>query len=300
MERLIDPVIADLQCEHADALVKGRAWHARRIRIAGYVAFWKVAAIDLVRASTHALTTPYDGAIGRTIRFSSLATTALTLVFMGPMWKLLWHSGHRVAMFLALVPQGASVALPIGVVFGILCGLRGREATPRVRHAIVGLTIVSSLAMIVIVGWILPASNQVFREVMAGRPLAKGMNELTLVELASEQALKRQWIVGGTARRAFELHFRLALAFAPLALGLFALGIATARREAAGIPAVSVIALTSCFAYYWLLSVARHALPYGDRLPPPVAAWLPNLAFLAMALLLSRRSAAMQTQESHP
>ena len=72
-----------------------------------------------------------------------------------------------------------------GVVFGVLCGLRGRIATARDRQAIVGLTIASSLAMIVFVGWILPVSDQVFRELTFGGPVARGTNELTIAELAS-------------------------------------------------------------------------------------------------------------------
>jgi hypothetical protein len=285
MERLIDPVIADLQCEHADAVVHRRVWHARWIRMAGYVAFWKVAAIGIGRVSTGALITPQDATIGRTIRFSGIATTVLTLVFMWPpVWTSFSHPGHRVAIFLALVPQAMSVALPMGIVFGVLCGLRGRVATTRVHRTIVGLTIVSSLVMIGIVGWVLPASNQVFREIAAGRAVARGMNELTLAELSSEQALGRRWVLGGTARRAFEFHFRLALGCAPLALGLFALGVATARRRASRIPTIGVIALASCFGYYWLLYVARQDV--SVRAPAIVAAWVPNVVFLACGLLL--------------
>ena len=43
IERLIDPAIADLQCEHADAVRHGRLWRARRVRVAGVIAFCKVA-----------------------------------------------------------------------------------------------------------------------------------------------------------------------------------------------------------------------------------------------------------------
>lgn len=273
MERLVDPVLADLQCEHAEAVAHRRVWHARWIRVAGYFVFWKVAAIGIGRASTGALITPLDGAISRSIRFSGLATTALTLVFMWPpVSNSLSHSGHRLAIFLALVPQAMSVALPMGVVLGVLCGLRGRVATSRVQLAIVLLAIVCSLAMFVNVGWILPASNQVFREIAAGRPVARGMNELTLAELAEKDI--------------FQFHFRLALAFAPLALGLFALGVAAATRRTSNALLIGVIALGSCFAYYVLLYWSR--LDIGGHFPAIVAAWSPNFVFLAVALLLLR------------
>ena len=42
MERLIDPVLADLQREDADAAGRGQVWHRRGLRIAGTLAFWKV------------------------------------------------------------------------------------------------------------------------------------------------------------------------------------------------------------------------------------------------------------------
>jgi hypothetical protein len=292
MERLIDPAIADLQSEHADALAHGRVWGARRVCFAGYLAFWKVAAIGISRASSRALLAPHESAFGRTVRFSVLATTALTLVFIwAPVWNSLPHPGHRLAIFLALVPQALSVALPMGVVFGVLGGLRGRIATPRDRQAIVGLAVASTLAMIVFVGWILPASNQVFREATFGGPLARGINELTIAELASGQLTRGRILVWGTlSRRVFEFHYRLALAFAPLVLGLFALGVAGARRRVSNVAGVGALALVSCFAYYTLLYYARTAyyarVDARNPYPAIVAAWEPNLAFLASALLL--------------
>jgi hypothetical protein len=303
LERLIDPVIADLQHEHEAAIRRGLVWRGRWIRLAGYCAFWKVAAIGISRATSRALIAPHDGAIGRTIRFSGLATTALTLIFMWPaVWNSLSHPGHRLALFLALVPQALSVALPMGIVFGVFCGLRGRVVTARVRMTIVGLTIVSSLAMIVFVGWILPVSNQVFREVMFGGPVAPGTNELTIVELW-HAAQDRIVIPVITGRYAFEFHFRLALGFAPLALGLFSLGMATAKRSASGILTVNAFALVSCLAYYTLLHYAR--LTYYARLDirdhslAIVAAWGPDLAFLAMASVFIRGPLVTRTQEPY-
>jgi hypothetical protein len=289
MARLIDPAIADLQHEHDDSIRRGLVWRSRWVRLAGYLAFWKVAAIGISRASSRALIARHEGAIGRTILFSGFATTMLTLLFIGPpAWNSLSHHGHRLAIFLALVPQALSVALPMGVVFGVLCGLRGRVATPRVRQAIVGLTIVSSLVMIVFIGWILPISNQVFREVTFGGRLARGTNELTIVELWHE-ARNRVVIPVITSRYAFEFHFRLALAFAPLALGLFSLGIATARRKAFGMLTIGAFALVSCFAYYTLLYYTRltyYARPdVRDHSSAIVAAWGPNVAFLLAAFL---------------
>ena len=290
LERLIDPLLADLRHEYADAVRRGERWRGRWIRLAGCIAFWKVAAIVLGRASTREWSTADRSAIGRTIRFSGLATTALTLFFMlPPVWKSLWHPGHRVLLFLALVPQAIPVALPMGVVFGVLCGFRGGGVTPRVRQTIVGLTIVSSLAMIVILGWVLPVGNQTFREVtfaaVSGAErvrIARGMNELSLGELWSLDP--------------YQFHFRLALAFAPLALGVLTLNIATARPRASRHVVIGLNSLAICLGYYILLYAARPFAPGRDelahsyRLAGVVAAWGPNLIVVAMGLLLHLRT----------
>lgn len=294
MERLIDPAIADLQCEHGEALRRGHVWRSRWIRLAGYIAFAKVAVVALSRGSTRTVRDwagADDRALSRTVLFSFIATLAWSLVFMlPPVWDSLSQPALRGRIVLWLVPSSMSVALPMGVVFGILAGVRGRPITPRVRRAITLLTIGCSIVMVGHVGWILPAANQAFRELMFGGPLTRGTNELRLGELW-QLAQDRVVIPLTVNRRAFEFHFRLALAFAPLALGLFALGVAAARRRASGVLGIGVIAFVSCFAYYTLTYFARFEMYFApfevsEHVPAIIAAWSPNLVFLALALLL--------------
>jgi len=294
MERLIDPVIADLQCEHAEAIERGQVWRSRGIRVTGYFAFAKVALVALSHESLlvwRDRAAADDRALGRTMLFSTIATIVWTLVFIGPGLRTAW-SVNKLGTWLVwyLVPQALQVALPMGVVFGILAGARGRPVTPRVRRSVTLLTIGCSIAMIVHAGWILPAANQAFRELMAGRVIARGTNELRFGELW-QLAQDRVVIPLIANRRAFDFHFRLALAFAPLALGLFALGVAAARRRASGVLGIGAIAFVSCFAYYTLTYFARFEMYLGpfevsEHVPAIVAAWGPNLAFLAAALLL--------------
>jgi hypothetical protein len=113
------------------------------------------------------------------------------------------------------------------------------------------------------------------------------------------------------SRRTFEFSLRLAEAFEPLALGLFALGIATARRRASSAPAIGLIALVSSFSFYSLSYWARSYWMYWDRLhwtrtdigfaSAISAAWGPNLVFLAAALLLwkTRRREPSAADPSH-
>jgi hypothetical protein len=276
LERLIDPVIADLRREQADALRQGQPWRARAVRAAGYVAFVKVAAFAASRGSRLAVRDAAradDRAIGRTVLFSLAAMLAITAVFVVPPLSHS-HDGHvgdlpRLIWY--LLPQALAVSTPIGVVLGILMGLRGRTVTTRVRRTIAGLAILATIATIVNTGWVMPEGNQAFREFFAGRRILRGTNELTFGQLAATDMS--------------QFHDRLSLACAPLALALFCLGVARIRRERYGAIVTALFGLTICFAYYVLmLDFRRHGA--GDLLPAVVSAWLPNVAFLAAASLL--------------
>ena len=291
LERLIDPVIADLQCEYSEAAGRGQIWRGRWALVNGYLAFWKVVAIGMGGAATRTLITAHAGAVGRTIRFSGIATTVIVGILVWPPLRMMRYpaSGKTALLIVYLLPQALSLALPMGLVFGVMSGLRGRVPTRRSKRAIALLVLATCIAALVIDGWIVPAGNQAFRELSFGGPLARGVNELTLVQLW-QSAQDRFVIPAIKSRRTFEFHFRLAQAFAPLALGLFSLGMATARRRASSVPAIGIIALASCFAYYSLLYWAQL---YWARIdiefvPAIAAAWIPNLVFLVSALWLWR------------
>ncbi|MCU1382180.1 MAG: hypothetical protein JWL71_877 [Acidobacteria bacterium] len=307
MERVIDPLIADLQCEHDEAVSRSQLWRGCWIRIAGCIAFWKVAAIVTARSSTRELSAADHGAVRRTIRGCAIATTVTVGLLE---WPVL-HSPQSIfgnppllrllLIPLYLIPQALAVALPMGLVFGVLCGLRGQAVTTRPRRLITLLLLLCSIVMLAHDGWLLPAANQAFRELAAGRPLSRGMNELTIGELGlHEGAALLRWIGPEAARfLKFEFHSRLALAFAPLALGLFSLELATRRRGQYGAFAASLMTLASCFAYYVLLYNARycvllydHRAEIAGRLPAAVAGWAPNLIFAGAALALHLRTRA--------
>jgi hypothetical protein len=282
LERLIDPLLADLRHEYADAVRQGLRWRSRWIHLAGCIAFWKVSAIALGHASTRVRTLGDGDALGRTIRFAGLATAAMAGL-------LVWVSLRQIRFPIAgsigilgvyLLPQALAVALPMGLVGGVLGGLRGRVFSRRSGLWLVWLFLAASVAALWIDGWLLPAGNQAFRQLtfylMSGEHgvLRRGLNELTVVELASTDR--------------FQFHFRLALACAPLVLGVFSLTIATARRGRYGAPTIVAVAAASWFAYNTLLDTARASATGGYL--PVTAAWMPNLAFVALTLLLQLRT----------
>jgi lipopolysaccharide export LptBFGC system permease protein LptF len=236
--------------------------------------------------------------------FSLVAVTALTALLSWPPLSISRRGGSGTPFWLVLylLPQALAVTIPLGLVFGILLGLRDRTSTTRVKWTITALAIGCSAAAFIIVGWLMPAANQAFRETLFalingfdGRP-QRGMNELTLGDL---RLLARDRVVIPliASRRAFDFHARLALAFAPLVLGLFALGVSSARRRAVGFLTVGVFGLAGCFAYYSLMYYSRAVMYFApfevsEHVPPIVAAWIPNLVFLAMTLFLIRRPLA--------
>ena len=302
MERLIDPLIADQQHEYAEAIRRGDAWRRRWVRITGCIAFWKVATMVLGRALTEDVTRSDNGSIGRTIRFAGIATTLITaLLVWVPLRQVLatLHLGNDsfIRLTVYLVPQALCVAIPIGMVFGLLSG---GARTRRSRHLSILLMAGVSLTTLLLLGWLLPEANQAFRETMfalingfEGR-LARGTNELSLGGL--RELMRDPFVMPLIAsRRAFDFHSRLALAFAPLALGLLALGVSAVRRRAAGVLTVGVLGFAACFVYYELIDSSR-ALMYrapfavSEHVPPIIAAWIPNLACLVAALLLHLRT----------
>jgi lipopolysaccharide export LptBFGC system permease protein LptF len=146
----------------------------------------------------------------------------------------------------------------------------------------------------------MPAGNQAFRELSAGRHVMRGPNELTLIEIASNNPSKLVW--GGMTSRhvAYYFNSRLALAFAPLALDLFSLSVIRVSRRRRGVPTMALAASTAAFGYFALMYYCRRTVLYGDWWSPMFAAWAPDLAFLGIALLLFLRPRDIGTRELGP
>ena len=292
MERVVDPALADLQREHGEAIRRRQLWRSRWIRLAGYSAFWKVLAITAARHPRRELSAPGDRAVSRTVRFSVVAVVAISVLLLYPALRTYSRGavGPMPLLGFYLIPQVLVTTIPVGLTFGILSGLRGRMATPRVKRSVAALALVCFIATFVLAAWTMPAANQAFRELMAGRRLApRGFNEMTLGELARTPA-QNIWIVSSSANRlAFEFHYRAALAFGPLALGPLAMAVTGAWRGAHRVRGVLAAGSLIGIAYLILLSWARQYGFDADQQARAVVAWIPNLVFLVITLLLFRR-----------
>jgi lipopolysaccharide export LptBFGC system permease protein LptF len=287
MERVIDPAIADLQREHADAIAQGEAWRARRIRVAGTIAVWKVFGVHAVwRAIPVARewAAADEGAMGRTVAFS-LASIAIVMVSLAllPFYAVLQIADDGRAylpvtadevgwLALYVLPQALPLAVPIGFATGIGCALRGRRATVRVRRSIVVIAIGCSLLMLAVMTWVVPVANQAFRELVMHRTLPRGSNELTLAELRS-------------SGRQYEYHGRIACSLGTVIVGLFAFTASAITRGRARSIAIGTVGAV----VYWCGYVLLTAPALNGSIPPLIAAWTPNAVFaLVTAAMMSR------------
>jgi hypothetical protein len=297
VERIVDPLLADLEMEYADAIQHGRLWRSRWILILGYFAFLKTIALcqaGEVMRGTRAWTIEDREALSRALKFSAAASVLATLALVLPpvMNARLGLSHPR--MFVYLVPQAIVLAVPIGFTLGIFLGLRGRTLSARSTGTVLACAIFCSCACLATLARILPSANQKFREAVFGQtqggvPVMKGLNELTLGELSERlRSSSRTGLIDWDPRvLAYSYHMRWALSCATLVLALFAL--AMVRRIVARW-AVALAAVCACFGYYVLMWIGR-AGALQEALPAFVGAWLPNAVFALVWLALMAATA---------
>src|SRR5215467_13136149 len=271
MDHLIDPVVADLQLEYAEATRSGRMWRGRWVRLAGYVAFARVTT--------------------RTLRAFLALTFATTLLMELPP---LTRFGMKfvVPSLVYLAPQALVLAVPMALTLAIAWA--GRRA-PRTRQSIRGTIAagaVCSMLSFVILAWLVPPANQAFRVAAAheaglASPSPPGPSEMTIGELRKEM---KRWTAIHTRWREleFQYYFRWAFGFAslPLALLMTALRRRSVRRQF-----MLVGAVASIVGYYVLMFFGRliffgHVVESGI-LQAVVGAWMPNLVTVLMAAVIA-------------
>jgi hypothetical protein len=194
MERVIDPLLADLQMECADANRSGRVWRSRWTLIAGHVVFLKTVAFceaENVMTLFRGWTADDIAALKRTLGVSVAAITVTTVVLeMPPLLNSPFVLSNPKTI-LYLIPQALVLAVPMGFTVGVFYGLRGRIVSLRSMGAVLACAIFFSLACLAMLAWILPWANQEFPQMVLrhvsghdGVVAMKGFNELTLGDLS--------------------------------------------------------------------------------------------------------------------
>ena len=282
VERLVDPIVADLQMEHA-ALGEKNVWRRRRLRLSTYVAFWKALSLHVVLAVAQPAP---DGArlrraVGVSLLVLALSTAALTMPPLLDYSALPGDWGFRALLVLLMIPQALPVSIPAAACIGILYAMRAHRATRRDFYGVMMFTVLASTVVWAVIEWAVPGANQAFRELvyaeLTGRRvhLEPGLNELGFTALGrrTDAAAVRHY------------HLMWALSFAPISLGIFALSLAPRIR---GARAAATLALTLPVLYYAALLVSDSYLP-GRAAAPILLVWAPNALFLAAAIGLRPR-----------
>lgn len=310
MARVIDPAVADMQVEYATARARGQSIRGLRIWIAGHYALGKVLTlhgsargIDMVSN----MTVEDRRSIVGTVVWSLVTMAIVTAVLMAdPLRSEIPRNPENAwTLALLLVPQALPVSIPVGLVVAILQVLRHGTLTRASRTVILGLAAALCLGSFAIMGWLIPETNQAYRQMVFHRIveenrvsyrgdeiIARGPGELPIFELrraiAREKAgLSPEYGGRSVSQRSLELtyYMRWALAFAPLVLTLFALAVATRLTRSRALR--WFVACAVVLGYWTIYFVGDRGLNW-DRSLPMFVAWAPNIAILILTAALAK------------
>jgi len=300
MDRLIDPVIADLQAESELAATTA---HKTRVWILGQIAFFKVV---ICNAAGQLIRMPHDDDRAAMVRaaatFVAIAATCTVLLTAVPYVNFVWGTHpHSAILALYLIPQALPLSIPVALTVAVFLEFRNTPSHWRARLLVVVFALLSCAMSFALLSRIIPANNQQFRVSLARHAVFKGPSELRLDEL--HQLLARRGDQAATLaasdRRNFSRAYytRWALVWAPLALSTFALALVNRRRR--GRLASVLVGFATIAGYYALMYAARQ-LEAGGTLPPAGAAWGANVVFFLLTLVLMRPAGPWQAAHKGP
>jgi hypothetical protein len=311
IERLVDPILADVELEYRDQALSGRVWLARWVLVRGYAGF--CSAVALHAAHVYASAWRHDDAAKQTLRISVGAFVVVTFAFVLPPLLTAPMYTRYPDLAIYLVPQAIPLSMPIALSF-IACGWSRRANGRGMLRRVFVLGVAGALMSLATLEWLVPAGNQAWRVGISRRlaeaghsvppTILRGINERSLSELA---ALVRKTtplrpfsateyekisadlrdLTAGTSNgrdlTAHDLqlafHARVAMCFATAALSLLA--VAAARALARRSLARTVFAgLVLLYAFAW-----DGVAAIANTLPPAASAWLPNAAVVSVSIV---------------
>jgi len=193
---VFEPLIADWQREWRDA-----AGFARfGVRIRGGSALL----LSMIAASPNVLFAPWPAnTLRRVMTRVTIWTTVVTALMLMPFvidLKGRVNVGVFLYLLVLLLPQAAALAFPLAITTIVDVIRTAPRPTREERIAAVRFAIAACSLMLVLAGWVYPASNQHFR-VTASRPvhgtsigpgLAPGLRELSIFYLSRDESLKSE------------------------------------------------------------------------------------------------------------
>ena len=282
MERLIDPVIADLQAEYAAAIRSGNMWKSGWVLTAGYIAFVKVFLLCGVLGTRRGWRdfSPDEQRDLTRILWRAAVVTGIATVLVGLPTLMRLRQYVLIAnaspglLIVYLVPSLLALSLPTGLAIAVAAGSGMRSR--RLIAVLYVAALLASVASLVNVAWVTPMANQLFRVEVMGRPVPRGQRELSLTELS------------GSAGARFAFHARLSLAAAPLTFATFGLVAATRRWRRRSAILAAVIAAVS----FVVVLMTGGSFSDGGLLPPRLTAWLPQVLLASATILIARLPSA--------
>jgi len=280
MDRLIDPMIADLQHEHA-ATTTG-SWERCWILAKGYAAFLKVLIICLAVETAGTLQAlSSETAVRRGLASACVAMFLLSgLLTTPPFVQSLSRGNQMVWLLLLLLPQALPLSLPVSLLVGVVYGLRGRTPTRMIRRTVLLVGVVGSLASFATINWLVPAANQAFRVTIAKTVVVHGMNQVSPASVREQAIADRN---DGRLDRAgvlfFAFHARRAVVGAALAFALFGLGITALRTSPTACAAICLLGSAVYVGYFFELRNVSPSL-FSDERVAVLLAWFPNAVMI--------------------
>jgi hypothetical protein len=289
MERLIDPVLADLQYEHEGACATGQPRHRRWIRINGYLAFWRVLLLHVpiayTRQTVRKLAGADDWSVGRALGAAAVTMLIMTgLLIAVPLQNLAERDMASTWPAILVLPQALPLSLPFSILVGVLSGLRGRTVTNRARRAVMVVGLAGSLGSLGMIIWVMPAANDAFRSTMTGRQVQKGFDEISVRVLREKAlAIKNDGQLGWAGMLLLSYHSRWALGGAALVFAVFGLGVNALRLGVAPTAAVGASGCIVYLAYFFELALVPRSVFSDERLAFGLV-WLPNIVMIVTGL----------------
>ena len=321
MDRVIDPILSDIEVESRAHLEGGSLWRARCAIVSGYAGLCRAVLLQMLHACADECL--FDAAAKRTMLVSFAALVVLTVALMVPSLLSGRLFTQHPGLALYLVPQAIPLGIPIALAIGIVWGWSMRPTGRAMLRQVVVVGTAGVLISLATMEWLVPAANDGFRVSLStllaptGRTvnISRGTGERSLSELAAlirpasqmsplevteyERALANFHGIGTPRRRPFRLveslqlalHVRLALGFATFAFGVLAVAVAaTFRCRNHGRAVFGGLVALYIGGWFGVEAIA-------PAVSPVLAPWLPNAAVTVIAMVfLSVRS----FQRHHP
>ena len=290
MIRVIDPIIADLQCETdtSSGLVR-KGW----IRFRAYVGFWTALALCIWHRLTprpRASTRPSARRAAFRASLTALGVTALLVAFVfvasfSRMWSLA-TPGELLRAFAYLIPGALPFAIPLSI---LVFAIGTSRPTTKGVVAVVAVACIASAISAVLLNDVIPEANQAFSRLNAalsepqtsGRIISipRGAPELRWSEL--RQLVESRGPATPLVTR-FHYHLRPAFVVTPMAfalLGICLTGVSRHRRR-------NVAVMTSILFLAYFTAGNPRLLVRDEVVGPALGAWLPNIAAVSTAVMV--------------